>query len=190
DSLYRLTGETITGTSGAATNGNINYIHDPAGNRLSRTSTVAPVPSATYSYDANDRLTTDTYDANGNTIGSGGNTFTYDFENRLESMNNGTVFIVYDGDGNRVSKTTGGVTTRYLVDDRNLTGYAQVLEEIVDGAVQRIYTYGLNRISQSQASGTSFYDYDGHGSVRLLTDATGAVTDRYDYDAFGNIVSQ
>jgi RHS repeat-associated protein len=26
--------------------------------------------------------------------------------------------------------------------------------------------------------------------VRLLTDATGSVTDRYDYDAFGNIISQ
>ena len=26
--------------------------------------------------------------------------------------------------------------------------------------------------------------------MRLLTDATGAVTDRYDYDAFGNIISQ
>ena len=89
-----------------------------------------------------------------------------------------------------MSKTVGGVTTRYLVDDRNLTGYAQVLEEVVTGTVQRVYTYGLNRISQSQASGTSFYGYDGHGSVRLLMDARGAVTDRYDYDAFGNVISQ
>jgi RHS repeat-associated protein len=100
------------------------------------------------------------------------------------------VTIVYDGDGNRVSKTVAGVTTDYLVDDRNLTGYAQVLEEISGGAVQRVYTYGLSRISQSQATGTSFYGYDGQGSVRLLTDPTGAVTDRYDYDAFGNIISQ
>jgi RHS repeat-associated protein len=64
------------------------------------------------------------------------------------------------------------------------------LEETSGGTVQRVYTYGLNRISQSQVSGTSFYGYDGHGSVRILTDATGAVTDRYDYDAFGNIISQ
>ena len=47
-----------------------------------------------------------------------------------------------------------------------------------------------SRISQSQASGTIFYGYDGHGKVRLLTDSTGAVTDRYDYDAFGNMISQ
>jgi RHS repeat-associated protein len=30
--------------------------------------------------------------------------------------------------------------------------------------------------------------YNGHGSVRALTDQTGAVTDTYDYDAFGNLL--
>src|SRR5439155_21108875 len=33
-----------------------------------------------------------------------------------------------------------------------------------------------------------YYAYDGHGSVRLLADTGGNVTDTYDYDAFGNIV--
>ena len=33
-----------------------------------------------------------------------------------------------------------------------------------------------------------YYVYDGHGSVRALTDPTGAVTDTYDYDAFGNLI--
>ena len=47
------------------------------------------------------------------------------------------------------------------------------MEELSGGTVQRVYTYGLNRISQSQAGGTSFFEYDGHGSVRLLTDTTG-----------------
>ena len=186
DNLYRLTQETI---AGASVNGAIGYQYDPAGNRLQRTSTVGPVPASSYTYDANDRLTTDTYDANGNTTTSAANTYAYDFENHLKSQNGTAVTITYDGDGNRVAKTASGTTTSYLVDDRNLTGYAQVLEEVA-GAAQRVYTYGLNRISQSQASGTSFYGYDGHGSVRLLTDATGAVTDRYDYDAFGNIISQ
>jgi RHS repeat-associated protein len=32
----------------------------------------------------------------------------------------------------------------------------------------------------------SFYGYDGSGSVCQLTDASGAVTDSYEYDAFGN----
>ncbi|MBI1790799.1 MAG: hypothetical protein HYR60_24995, partial [Acidobacteria bacterium] len=185
DSLYRLTNETI---AGGTVNGAIGYTYDAVGNRLTRTSTVGPVPPAAYTYDANDRLTIDTYDLNGNTAGSGGNNYTYDFENHLKTQNGGAVTFLYNGDGNRVSKTSGGTTT-YLVDDRNLTGYSQVLEEIAGGAIQRVYTYGLNRISQSQAGGASFYVYDGHGSVRLLTDAAGAATDRYDYDAFGNVTA-
>ena len=32
----------------------------------------------------------------------------------------------------------------------------------------------------------SFYGYDGQGNVRQLTNGTGAVTDTYEYDAFGN----
>jgi YD repeat-containing protein len=177
DALYRLTDETIA-TSPDGVNGAIHYVYDPVGNRLSRTSTVSPVPPAANTYDPNDRLATDTYDPNGNTTNSGTSTYTYDFQNRLKTQNGTAVSIVYDGDGNRVAKAVTGSTTSYLVDDRNLTGYARVLEEIQSGSVQRVYTHGLNRISQSQASGTSFYGYDGDGSVRLLTDTTGAVTDR------------
>ena len=45
---------------------------------------------------------------------------------------------------------------------------------------------------RSTQSGTqkSFYVYDGHGSVRALTDGSGNVTDTYDYDAFGNVTHQ
>jgi RHS repeat-associated protein len=84
------------------------------------------------------------------------------------------------------------VTTQYLVDDLNPTGYAQVLDELTgpisSAAVQRTYTYGLQRISQDQIAGNvlSYYQYDGAGSVRQLTSSTGAVTDTYEYDAFGN----
>jgi len=100
--------------------------------------------------------------------------------------------MVYDGDGNRVSKTAGGVTTVYLVDDGNPTGLPQVVEELSSGGVvQKRYLYGLQRIAQTQvaAAATSFYGYDGHGDVRYLMDVTGAVTDTYDYDAFGNVVA-
>jgi hypothetical protein len=58
--------------------------------------------------------------------------------------------VVYDGDGNRVSETAGGVTTKYLIDTLNPTGYSQVLDELVSGAVTKIYTYGLQRISENQ----------------------------------------
>jgi RHS repeat-associated protein len=82
------------------------------------------------------------------------------------------------------------VTTSFLVDTLNPTGYSQVLEEGENGTVVRRYTYGLDLVSQEQASGVSFYGYDGHGSVRVLTDAAGAVTDTYGYDAFGGLIQR
>jgi RHS repeat-associated protein len=192
DGIYRLTNEAISADP-SSKNGAVGYALDPVGNRTATTSSLLAIAAATYSYDANDRLASETYDANGNVTVAGGNTYTYDFENRLKSANGGAIAMLYDGDGNRASKTVAGATTKYLVDDLNPTGYAQVVEEIVGGAVQRAYTYGVQRISQNQlianAWTPSFYGYDGHGSVRLLTDATGTVTDTYDYDAFGNVVN-
>ena len=185
DALYRLTSETVTGDP-AGVNGTVGYDYDPVGNRLERTSTLAPVPAQTFSYDANDRIGIETYDDNGNTqVTTEGRHFGYDTDNRLVSADGGVSFV-YDGDGNRVARTAGGVTTGFLVDTLNPTGYSQVLEEIEGGAVVRRYTYGLDLASQEQSSGVSFYGYDGHGSVRVLTDPVGVVTDRYGYDAFGN----
>ena len=96
---------------------------------------------AALTYDADDRISGDTFDANGNTLTSGGVTYPYDFEDRLLTTSNG-VTIIYDGDGNRVSETASGVTTKYLVDGQTPTGYAQVAEELVSGAVTAQFTYG------------------------------------------------
>jgi|GEM_PF-5601760 RHS repeat-associated protein len=77
--------------------------------------------------------------------------------------------------------------------DQNLTGYAQVLDELQGSVVSRTYSYGLSQINEQQTLAgtptTSFYGFDGHGSVRFLTSSTGAVTDTYDYDAFGNLIA-
>jgi hypothetical protein len=86
----RLTSETITGDpSGVAGDGALTYSIDPVGNRLTRASTLAALGVQSFGYDANDELTTDSYDANGNTTSSGGHTFAYDFENRLVSKDGG-----------------------------------------------------------------------------------------------------
>ncbi len=186
DDLYRLTSETI---ANSANNGAISYQFDAVGNRLQRNSNINLVPNQTSTFDANDRINSDTFDANGNTKVSNGKTYNYDFENRLTSTSDG-VTVVYDGDGNRVSKTVGGIATKYLVDTNNLTGYAQVAEEIVSGQVTKQYTYGHDLICQRQTSGTSFYNYDGHGSVRGLSSSSGSITDTYTYDAFGDLIAQ
>jgi len=194
DALYRLTGETIAGDPSGTTDGTINYNYDAAGNRLARSSTSPAVAAHNFTYDANDRLSGDGYDANGNTISAQGASYSYDFEDRLLEADAGRVRYTYDGDGNRVAQTVGGVTTHYLVDTNNHTGHAQVVEELVSGSVRRTYTYGHALISQRQLGGgqwqESFYGFDGHGSVRYLTDVAGAVTDTYTYDAFGNLIGR
>jgi RHS repeat-associated protein len=194
DSAYRLKRETVSGDSNPAKNGAIDYTLDPVGNRLSRISTIDGVLSQTSNYDANDRLTSDVYDANGNTRSANGRSFTYDFEDRVRTANGGAVRIVYDGDGNLASKTVGGVTTKYLVDEMNPTGYSQVVEEIVAGEVQTQYTYGHTILSQRRRTtlgwSVDYYSADGHGNIRQLTNESGVVTDTYTYDGFGKLLSQ
>jgi RHS repeat-associated protein len=186
---YHLKSEAIASDPGGTNyDGTESYNYDFVGNRQSLTSTIQALPgTVSYTYDANDRLSTDAYDNNGNTKVSLGVTNNYDFENRM--LTHGAVNMVYDGDGNRVSETAGGVTTNYLVDAVNPTGYSQVLDELVSGAVTRTYAYGLRPISEDQLIGSTwtptFYGYDGHGNVRLLANSSGAVTDSYTYDAFG-----
>ncbi len=187
--VYQLTGETITGDP-SKNNGSVGYGLDPVGNRLTESSSLPDIPSGSWGYNPDDEVSSESYDQNGNVIASGGKTFSYDSENHLMSMG-GTVALLYDGDGNRVAKSVNGVVTRYLVDDLNPTGYPQVVEELNGSNVAtRTYTYGLQRISEYQPISNvwtaSFYGYDGMGSVRQLTNAVGAVTDTYEYDAFGN----
>ena len=190
DGIYRLTNETINSDPNN-NNGSASYSLDPVGNRLSLNSSLAGIESGSLTFNADDQISSETYDLDGNvTLAANGKSYTYDSENHMTSANNGAVRMIYDGDGNRVAKIVNGVTTQYLVDDLNPTGLPQVVEEVVNGAVTRQYTYGLQRISQQQFINStwtpSFYVYDGGGSVRQLTNSAGVVTDEYEYDAYGN----
>ena len=190
DSAYRLLSETL---SRGSANGTISYSLDGVGNRISRSSTVAGVPSGTANFDLDDRLVGLSWDANGNLLSDGTRVFTYDSRNRLTSFHNNSAsaFFVVDGLGERVSRTANGVTTGYLVDDLSPTGYPQVVEEVSGGAVSRRYTYGPSRISMTSLSSntTSYYLYDISGNVRALTDATGNITDSYEYDSYGDLLA-
>jgi RHS repeat-associated protein len=200
DNIYRLTSETIADDP-TNNNGSASYTLDPVGNRTSVNSTFSVIDPVAGSYNPDDQLASETYDANGNVTSTGCMSYTYDSENHMltASGNGKLISMIYDAFGNRVAKTVNNVTTQYLVeDDVNPTGYSQVIEELSGpigaGTVTRTYTYGLQRISQllsPQLTGNStwtpsFYVYDGGGSVRQLTDSTGKPTDEYEYDAYGN----
>jgi YD repeat-containing protein len=153
-------------------------------------------------HNANDQLATDTYEANGNTTASGATGYVYDFENHLVSANG--ITYTYDGDGHRVSKTVNGTTTTYATTDINPTGYSQVVGESYSprmngGEYEHSYIYGLDAALElrqylngvgSILTQQMYFVHDGHGSVRAVTDQNGAVTDTYDYDAFGVLIHQ
>ncbi len=193
DDLCRLTEEDITNP--VLGNETISYSYDNFGNRLSRTDSSGTV---NYGYDDNDRLISEgnvtyTYDDNGNMLTKGGGTETitygYDYENRLVSVQSpgGTTEYAYDADGVRVRSVSNGVVTTHVVDKNR--PYAQVLEEKdVDGNLIVSYVYGDDLISQKRGGSVSYYNYEGLGSTRVLTDDAGDVTDTYIYEAFGDII--
>ncbi|WP_309381286.1 putative Ig domain-containing protein [Cerasicoccus frondis] len=201
DNLYRLTSETITNDP-YAVNGASAWTYDLVGNRLSQDSSL-PLRSSVqnHTFNENDWLDDTIYDDNGNTTLEDGDADEYDFLNRLIRRTTATgdvIDITYDADGNRVTKSTPAGITHYLVDMNNLTGYSQVLEELDSTlTVDQVYTYGLDLIAQHQLMPvespthweTSYYLYDGLGTVRGLTSEDGLVSDTYFYDAWGNLIN-
>ncbi len=195
DDLYRLTSETITD----AVNGNYSasYEYDWVGNRSY--STIDGVQTS-YLYDTNDRLksqggTSYSYDANGNlkseTLDGNIRSYVYDDRNKLNTLLDNSIEIAsysYNHNGIRIGSTEGATSTSFVVDENR--DYAQVLQELESGTTTVDYSYGLDLISQSRGAETRFYQYDGLGSTRQLSDSTGTITDSYDYEAFGEGLNQ
>jgi RHS repeat-associated protein len=92
-------------------------------------------------------------------------------------------------EGIRVGQTVNREETRFLVDKNR--DYAQVLEEYTPSKIIKVsYVDGHDLISQLRDTERSFYHVDGLGSTRALTDINGLVSDRYAYEAFGEIIKQ
>jgi len=160
----------------------------------------APVPALneTYSYDDNNRISsagtaTFTHNDMGEILtkvqGTNTDSFNWDSDDipgRLQSMVvNGTARnYEYDGLGNRIATTVGGVTTKYVLD---VSGrLANVIAETdVNGNVTAYYLHGLGligKIETDTAESAHYYHYDRRGNTVALTDDTGNVTDQYSYD--------
>src|SRR6185437_8892215 len=111
-------------------------------------------------------------------------TFGYNQANRLTSYNSSTSYL-YNGDGQRVSKTVSGTSTAFVWDNVDST-------PLLLAAGTTYYIYGPNGapIEQVTGSGTQYFHQDGYGSTRLLTSSTGAVVASYTYDPYGNLKAQ
>jgi uncharacterized delta-60 repeat protein len=223
DNLDRLTEEK---SQNELTSGSVNYddkfTYDLSGNRIQEIATTGSTTTTNYLYNPDNELhsqtvvggatTTFSYDNNGSETNDGTYTYVYDLRNRMVKLedNAGTTTLatyVYDDAGNRVQETTGGVTSYYLTDSNNPTGYAQPLEvwTFTGGSPTRssaslsmtylIADHVYGQIA-SGATSPSFYITDGHGSTRAVLNASGAVITTpapstsgwFNYDAFGGAV--
>jgi len=195
DDAYRLLGETRFNAGGTPTN-ETTFAYDPVGNRLSMTIDGA---TTSYAYNELDQLLTAggvsfAYDARGNfTRATGGadvTAYSWDALDRLSdaTLPDGTALAyTYDADGRRVRQTVGGSETNYLWDEASLYGDV-VLETDGAGAAGASYVLGgPELLSQTRGGSTSYYLADGQGSTRALTNSAAAVTDTYEYTAFGEL---
>jgi YD repeat-containing protein len=140
-----------------------------------------------YGYDRADRITGAgavgyTVDANGNLVARGSDSFSYDQANRLTSatVSSTTTTYAYDGDGKRASATSGGSTTSYTHDANR--AFPVLLE---DGTRQYVWGLGSGPLYAVSGSSIEVHHADGLGSVRALTDGTGALVQTYRTDPFG-----
>jgi RHS repeat-associated protein len=160
----------------------INYNYDQFGNRYQYAAnnplSTNPLPYTAVEDSniskATNRLTFSqiTYDAAGNiTIDSKfrGRQFQYDANNRQKyvALTDGTagVWSVYDGTGQRVATITNGNVSTVMV---------------YDAMGKLVAEYGT-----ATAGGTQYVFADHQGSTRVVTNQTGAVISRQDYEPFG-----
>ena len=134
---------------------------------------------------ANNQITSDTYDAAGNLWvipGTGGATYLYNAENQLTSTSNSTMNYLYDGDGNRVEKSgsklywySGGE----VLDETDTTGSA------TNGSFNEYMFFAGKRIARRDSSGNVFYYLADHlGTSRVIAEVpNGQTTATLCYDA-------
>ena len=163
------------------------YAYDANGNRLTMTQNGV---TTAYTYDANNRLTeetvagvakTYTYDANGNLINAwnGGNpigAYSYNlFGNQTSFTSDGIVYTnyTYRSDGLRHS----------IGDKVHIWDGANIVAD-VDGNDVVVYIRGVNLIYADDGYQT-YYHFNAHGDVVVLTNESGNKTKSYSYNAFG-----
>jgi len=195
-------GNQLTGLSYAQRNGtslgSLGYSYDADGRRISQGGTLAPnlLPTASAApgtFDLNNRQTSFngqamSYDANGNLVSDGVNTYTWNARNQLVQIKQGSSGVAsysYDATGRRTAKTLNGITTSFLYDGIN------AVQETQGSTVNPILT-GLGvdeRFARNESTGRTYFLADALGSTIGLTNTSGALVQQYHYDPYGNVTA-
>lgn len=192
DAVYRLIRE-IRRAPDTSIIYDFQYVYDTNGNRIK---TIKNGTNADYIYNNLNQLvssdnTSYSYDANGNLVsvaeGVSVTQYQYDDKNRLIKIilpDASEIDTRYDGEGKRIEYTASGQTTRFNYDFDALYSETDAL-----GVTQRKYSRTLGIISQTATSVKKYYLSDGNGNIRQLLNSDSTISDTYDYDAFGNVIS-
>ena len=190
DSLSRVTKRILTNLSDNTTSEEV-YAYDNAGNI---TSCTVSNGANTFVYDQNNRLISYngqavTYDMDGNmlsaTLNGAQMSFVYDSANRLISA--GQNSYTYNVEDVRVRNLCGESETTYAY---NTNGrLSQLLVKTTDGVITK-YVYGIGLIGEETSGSFKTYHFDYRGSTAAITDINGNVTDTFEYDTYGNLVSR
>ncbi len=195
DALNRLTsfkqGEIITGVEIPNPLKQVQYAMDALGNRTTVTTNGVATQYTANNMNAYTALTggqniTPQYDDNGNMTSDGIHTYQYNYNNRLVSVDNGqTATYKYDALNRRIQKTvvsTSSTTNYYYCGDQAIE------ERDANNAVLATYIFGISvdDVLQMQRGGNAYYYHKNHlGSVVALTDGSGNLVERYEYDPYG-----
>jgi len=142
-----------------------------------------------------DGLDSYAYDNNGCVTNVGGSAYEWDYDNRLTSANG--IECLYDASGARIGRISGGVTN-YFILDYHAPLKMPLVEANADGSITRYYVWSshglLAHFDRNPATGaitlTRYYHANEQGSTLALTDETGAVTDRFAYSPYGQILGR
>ena len=169
--------------------------YDKAGNRTRR---IAHGVEELYQYDPRNRLTAYTkdgvttpfrYDNAGNLLADDKARYTYDAFNRtiqVETFDGNVQVNRYDAEGLRHEMEENGNLVRFIFNQER----EAVTEEDNTGLTRLIRATEL--IARSTDAVRTYYHYasDEMGSTTHIVDDGGAVQNRYEYDAWGNITAQ
>ena len=190
DANGQLVGADFTSSDPAViSNQSRQYVYDAAGNRIS---TLVNGVATSYSSNALNQYTSVggagySYDADGNLLSDGLRSYEYNSENRMIRASAGADVWEYEYDllGNRSAVIHNGQRTTYLVDP--FAGFGDVVGTYnADGSLQARYVHGNGLVAGFAGSGSWYVDADAIGSIRSLSDGSGAaLTGGMLYDPYG-----
>jgi RHS repeat-associated protein len=175
DGLNRI-GSAQTTNSG---NWGNSYVYDAWGNLLQKNPIASKTNSEPLTVTANlkNRLDQMTYDPSGSVLNDGSHNYVYDAEERISSLDGVPNSYIYDGNGDRVKKSSG---TLYW-------GAGPLAESDLTGNITKEFVFfGGKRIARRDANGSVHYYFSDHlGSSNVVTNSSGVSENESDFYPWG-----